>query len=76
MCSKTKKERALHTIRRWAGSKIRENIICIQSSEKSLQKKDSFMFFKQNKWTQGYYLTEMSLEGTSANNLTSIDAKV
>lgn len=34
------------------------------------------MFFKQNKWTQGYYLTETSLEGTSANNLTSIDAKV
>lgn len=34
------------------------------------------MFFKQNKWTRGYYLTETNLEGTSANNLTSIDAKV
>lgn len=40
MCSKIKKEGALHTIRHRAGSKIRENIFHIQSAEKFLQEEE------------------------------------
>lgn len=44
MCSNIKKEGALHTIRHWAGSKVRENIFRIQCSEKFLQEEEWFYF--------------------------------